>query len=366
MKKVSSKLLFALCVASFALALVGCSGPSHSTTDAKNYVRDMKIGKCTVSSPSTNEHNEKTWTVTQKSTGIVFEVTDDFMGGGMIGGGHYSLKDNYSTKMIEYYEDKVNEYERISLVNDIVVLEYSNLDELKSGCEDIAELFDFLFEQYDGFSCQVNMLYNGVFKDIIEFYPEVSGNSMAHRTQIVNVIYASDVKEGFDSFYTQAKDAYLTIGLAHGIDSITTEFSNEEIEDFMNGDRYGMDRIVTYVDPEDEKVATVSTSTVTQYYFFYGGLFKYLKEQGLDVSGDPLDFTVETKDGKTCEFSYDFYDKSTDETYYLLDGEKVFDSPKNRFNLDTRDLEELFGIKAVEMDNATIGKKEAAGELKIK
>ena len=346
MKKRKSKILLVLGAALCACAFAGCS-KSHNSIDVKSYVKDMNIGKCKISSSRENEYGEKIWTVTQVSTGIEFEIIDDRSVGGMLGGSSYSLNDDFSSKMVEYYEDKLSAYDEISLVDGAIVLEYSSLDELKTGCEDLLDLYDFYFEQYEGFGLGTDFLYRGEFADKIEYHVTSQLDSMAHRTKLVNTVAASDIKKGFDQLYGQVKDRYLFMCIGHGLDSVHSEFTDEEIDEFVNSDTYGIERMVTY--SEDGK-GVVSPELVSMYgYIYYGGLYQYLEEQGIEVSGTALDFTVVGQDGKTYEFSYDFYDEKKDKTYYTVDGEKVYN--QNRFCMNHHEVEQIFNLKLELMDN---------------
>lgn len=344
-----------------AATLVGCVSGGYSSNDVNGYVNDMKIGKCKISSPTKNEYDENVWTVTQASTGIEFEVLDDVSAGGMLPGKQtHTLRNNFPQKMVEYYQDKIEGYKGFHVYEGSIVVEYSDLDELNAACKDVVDLYNFLFEQYGEFSCQANLLYKGEFTDNMKFSASVDGSRcMAERTRILTTIPAKDVKGGFEKIYGTAKDNYLMIGLAHGVDSIVNEFSNDEVEESMCSDTYGLDRIVTY--PADGGKGKASTKAVRMMYFYYGSLYQYLCEQGIDVSGTFSDFTVVGADGKTYEFSYDFYNEKDDKTYYMADDVKVYN--QNRFCLDEHELETLFGVSVDFMDNSTVEKKQDAGEI---
>lgn len=337
---------------------MGCA-KAHTTNDIRKYVNDMNIGKCKIASSKANEDGENTWTVTQVSTGIEFEIIDERYVGGMLGDSNYIIKDNYSSKMTEYYKDKLSAYDEINLIDGTIVLEYSSLDELEAGCKDLTQLYDFYFEQYEGFKLGTDFLYRGEFADKIEYHVTTQLNSMAHRTLLVNTVAASDIKKGFDQLYGQVKDRYLFMCIGHGLDSVHSEFTDEEIDEFVNSDTYGIERMVTY--SEDGK-GVVSPELVSMYgYIYYGGLYQYLEEQGIEVSGTAMDFTVVGQDGKTYEFSYDFYDVDSDKTYYTADGEKVYN--QNRFCMNTKEIRDIFNL-TLELDSKdTLDKKKRDGEL---
>ncbi len=350
MKKVNSKLLLALGVVSFSLALVGCSN-SHHESDVKKYVNEMGIGECEISYGGQNEYKENIWKVTQKSTGIEFEILDDVSVGGMLPGKRsYTLRDDYLPHMLDYYADEIATYEGFEVYegSGSIVVKYSSLSELNTRCEDLSNVFDFLYEKYTGLhACNAYLLYSSDFTDKFAFDPTDTG-TMASRLMLTTQVYCEDMKKDPDAVLKNAKDKYLYLGLLHGLDEVTGEFTDEEIDAFVeSSDIHFMNRVITYTQgtPEDPDNATtkISSRVVTEgSRFFYGSLYKYLVEMGYEVSGTPAHFTYKHSDGRTYEFSYDFYDEKKDETYYLVDGNKEYGS--NRFHIDCYDMDDLFGI----------------------
>ena len=73
----------------------------------------------------------------------------------------------------------------------------------------------------------------------------------------------------------------------------------------------------------------------------FGNLYYLLVKEGFDVKGTVEDFTITNLEGQNCQFSYAFAEGG--ETYYLVDGEKVF-CDTNYYGLYKGTIHKLFSL----------------------
>ena len=340
--------LLLLTISAVAICLCACGG-NYNRFDVRKYLRERGIKDCSISFNTVDlGHNEKYWKVYDKKNDVEFNVIQDVTGSPFA---TVRLIDNYDAMLAERYKDEMPEHDGIEIVlhemwkeTAYFEFEYTNLNELEEKYKLIEKCSEYLSEIKS--DVKISITANLATPRIKKYKKDGIGGILKY-TDISPQSTYSDIKSGKTLDYI--KKWYFKLGYKYRFPEIEKEMSEDDIREFFSETEVNCAMVYHSGDPEDQdnKDYVIYDKIYFDGYITFGNLYYLLKEEGFEVEGTLEDFTVQSLDGKSCHFSYEYAGSGEYGTYYLVDDEEV-SCECNYFKLYKKTIYDLFGLTVEE------------------
>lgn len=336
-------LILGILSALMCLCFVGCQGRVDTKSELNQYLHSNGYKSCSIEEgPVETGHGDFYWNVYDKTNEIHFtvyqELTEDLYGS-------VEVFDNYNAKLVEKHIDDFPDHEGIEIDTEsswrgypILRFEYTNIEDLEKKFEVVEECAEYIDKLKKDMEIAVVGKYNS---PRVEFFKE---NSIEDFYDYINNGYVCtylDIKSG-EALKTIKRELF-DWGYEYHIPEVENEMTEDDIRYFWSIPYHHRIAVYRSGSPEDSnnKDYDIYEDIYINSDINFGNLYYLLVKEGFDVEGTVEDFTITNLEGKNCQFSYAFAEGG--ETYYLVDGEKVF-CDTNYYGLYKGTIYNLFGL----------------------
>lgn len=315
----------------------------YSTKDVIEYAKDeyhlqhVKAINDGVEVTDDDGYTDTLWTLYDSDREITFHVLDNvtYM---MEHAGNY-LMDDYDDQVFLKYVDDLTHLEYVTsdfegLIEVTIKGTYKNKTDLKQLYQELMDLKnDFSNQGFESISIYYRLAYQNPIRFHIED-EEVDDGDVTGMTD-----YLSESK--YESFV----DEYLRCALDYNFKDALSEFTEEEIEDFIQTD----EDVISVGKVIGNEVVWYDDITASQYYYgiSFGTLYEILKKENIEVTGDSNQYTFVGIDGSTYGISYDYVQDNS--YYYLKDATKVFMKHNFYNHFECNQIKEFTGLDLVDV-----------------
>lgn len=291
-------------------------------------------------------YTDTLWTLYDSDHEITFHVLDNvaYM---MEHVGNY-LMDDYDDQVFLKYVDDLTHLEYVK--DDFEGLSEVTIKGSYKNKADLKQLYEELMDLKNDFSNQgfetIRIYYRLAFQNPIRFHikdEEVDDGDVTGTTDYLS-------KSKYESFIGE----YLRCALDYNFEDALSEFTEEEIKDFIQTD----EDVISVGKVNGNEVIWYDDITASQYYYgiSFGTLYEILKKENIEVTGDSNQYTFTGIDGSVYGISYDYVQDNA--YYYLKDDTKVFMEYNFYNHFRCKQLKEITGLDLVDVHDRKKYEKE--------